>query len=343
VLALSVGLLAACGGAPSQAGQGSGSVTFAGWGGAGQKALSAAYFEPFEKATGVKVVQDTPASISKMQQMVAAKSVVWDILDYGPDVGLTNNPDLEMIDCTIVPCADFADAPFKAFPQGIPMYISSFVLTYNTKQVTQPPRTRAEAWFDIAKYPGKRAVNGISGLFSTLIEPALIADGVKQENLYPIDLDRALRKLEEIKDHLIVYKESSECVNLVSSGEAVFGDCYNTRAQLAKDEGLPVDYIWSQQTLFAGYAMVPKGSPNKTNAMKLIAFMADRTHSSDLANHLSYGWGNPLSPAPAGSRRVTPVENMGTGGDAPGFFGNQWWIDNRATVIERMAEWFAAT
>src|SRR5258707_3380148 len=38
-----------------------------------------------------------------------------------------------------------------------------------------------------------------------MLEAALMADGVPMDKLYPIDIDRPLRKLEEIKPHVDVW------------------------------------------------------------------------------------------------------------------------------------------
>ncbi|MGW6456781.1 extracellular solute-binding protein [Streptomyces sp. NPDC055078] len=335
-----VAVLAACGGDGGSGGGGKRTVTFAGWGGTGQEALTAAYFKPFTESTGIEVAQDKPSSTSKLEQMVKADNVIWDVMDYGSEVGLTDNPNLEKIDCAVVSCDDFKNAPFPVLPQGVPMYIISFVLTYNTDLVKTPPQTRAEALFDTKTYPGKRAINGISGTYGTLIEPALLADGVKQEDLYPLDIERALKKIETIRDDIIVYKESSECVNLVASGEAIFGDCYNGRAKLAKDEGQPVDFIWSQQTLAADYAMIPKGAPNKDNAMKLIAYMTNKENSARVSERFAYAGANPLATIPKGFEANSPLAHIGKGEHRAIYGGQEWWAAHRAEVIERMAEWF---
>src|SRR6266511_1788241 len=50
-----------------------GSVTFVAYGGTGQEAETRAWFEPFEKETGVTVVQDNPTSWVKVEEMVKAK------------------------------------------------------------------------------------------------------------------------------------------------------------------------------------------------------------------------------------------------------------------------------
>ena len=35
-----------------------------------------------------------------------------------------------------------------------------------------------------------------------MIKAALLADGVKESEFYPVDLDRAFRKLDQIKPHI---------------------------------------------------------------------------------------------------------------------------------------------
>ncbi|GAA1380610.1 ABC transporter substrate-binding protein [Pseudonocardia kongjuensis] len=332
--------LLACGAPPGEGADTPGSVTFVGWGGQGQEAMTTMFFEPFSEETGIGITQDTGSSPTKLAQMVDAGQVIWDVMDYGAEIGLTDNPDLEEIDCAVVACADFDEGLFPAYPQGVPLYVLGIVLTYNTDLVTEAPQTRADALFDTTTYPGKRAFNGIGGTYTSLLTTALIADGVDQDELYPLDIERALRKIETIRDDIIVYQESSQCVNLVASGEAVFGDCYNGRAKLARDEGLPIDYIWSQQALVADYVMVPRGTPNRENAMQLVAYLTDRENSGRFSELMAYAGGNPHATVDEEFRENSPIENAGDGVHRPVPPGLDWWPDNRETVIDRMAEWF---
>ena len=53
-------------------------VVFASWGGAYQDAEKASYCEPFEKATGAKVVQDGPMNPAKFRAMIASGAPDWD-------------------------------------------------------------------------------------------------------------------------------------------------------------------------------------------------------------------------------------------------------------------------
>ena len=51
----------------------------------------------------------------------------------------------------------------------------------------------------------RMALTGSSHLKSRTIPAALVADGVPKDKLYPLDLDRAFKKLDEIKPHIKVW------------------------------------------------------------------------------------------------------------------------------------------
>lgn len=51
-----------------------------GYGGAGQDTEPKAYFEPFAKLSGIKVMDFDVASINKVKAMVETKDVEWDVV-----------------------------------------------------------------------------------------------------------------------------------------------------------------------------------------------------------------------------------------------------------------------
>src|SRR5690242_5256281 len=55
-------------------------VVFAGWGGTWQKAERTFYFDGFEKATGIKVIDVPDVNLSKIKTMVDAHNVEWDVV-----------------------------------------------------------------------------------------------------------------------------------------------------------------------------------------------------------------------------------------------------------------------
>ncbi|WP_368731231.1 extracellular solute-binding protein [Bradyrhizobium japonicum] len=61
------------------------------------------------------------------------------------------------------------------------------------------PTTFSE-FFDLQKFPGRRAVRAIA---PRTLEIALMADGVPPKDIYPLDVTRALRALDRIKSQIV--------------------------------------------------------------------------------------------------------------------------------------------
>lgn len=338
-LALALASTTACGGGTA-AGGSDGSVTFAGYGGAAEEALTKAWFTPFSKAEDVKVVTDGPVTYAKVHQMVDAKKVTWDIVQGGVDFGLDDNPRLEDIDCEIVACDEFKDSPFKVKKQGVPLFVFSIALGYNTDKLKTAPENWGD-YFDTKKFPGKRAIDGTNGM-QGILEGALLADGTPRDKLYPLDVDKALKLMEPMKKDFIVFKDPAECINLVASGEAVMGNCYNGRIKLAKDEGRPVEIVWAQQIFYCDYLFVPKGTPHKENAMKLIGHIAAAGNNGKVAEYIPYGPANPSASASGKYAGDVPTSHVLEGANAPILPDIEWWTANRQKTVEQVATWLSS-
>src|SRR6202162_5918684 len=59
-------------------------LVFVGFGGSYQDGQTKALFEPFEKETGIKVIQTTGVDIAKLRAQVQSKNVEWDLISI-PD------------------------------------------------------------------------------------------------------------------------------------------------------------------------------------------------------------------------------------------------------------------
>src|SRR6185369_14560605 len=132
------------------------------------------------------------------------------------------------------------------------------------------------------KFPGRRA---LSANARQMLEIALLADGVAGDKLYPLDLDRAFRKLEEIKPQLASWWASgAQSVQLLMDGEIDLEAIWNGRAQAAIDDGAAAAYTYDQGIFDIECFMVPKGSRNKVNAMKIINIMLDPKNQAGAAS-----------------------------------------------------------
>lgn len=340
--AVSLGLtmtLAACGGSDSAGDGSAGSVVYDGFGGDGQEAQASAWLEPFTEETGITVTQDSPMSYTRIQQMVQAGEVIWDVVDGGADMpgGVQDNPALAEIDCEIVSCDDFT-GPHLAQPQGVPSYIYAYVLAYNTDEVGADVPVGLQDLWNTEDFPGTRMIDGTYG-FLGLLEAAVVHAGVPRDQIYPIDVDLAFSELDKIKDDLVFYSDQQECVNAVSSGEAIMGMCFNGRTTLTMDEGLPIDIAWGQQAQAAASIIIPRDAPNLENAQRLAAWITSAEHNGEISNFLPYAPANPLATPVGQYADDVPTENELTGDDAPLFVQLEWWGENAGDMYERVATW----
>ncbi|GAB2622624.1 ABC transporter substrate-binding protein [Pseudactinotalea suaedae] len=320
---------------------GEGEVVFANFGGTGAEAQEAAWYEPFTEVSGITVVQDNSVSWTKLEEMANAGAMAWDVAQGNISYGVTDNPMLEMLDCDVIDCAAFDDAGYPAYPQAVPLLSLAAVLTYNTDTFSEGDLTGMSDFFD-PSIDGYRTIGPTGNGWHGVLEAALLTDGVPRDELYPLDVDRALSVFEPIKEQLIVAEDHQQCINDVATGESVLGICNNGRVAIAAQEGYPVAIAWGLQVQEADYIYIPKGAPNLENAQKLIAYIVD--NQGAIGNHIAYG---PLNPSAAGADPDSewldflPTKHELGGDQAPIYFDLDWWGANRPEVIEHISEWLA--
>jgi putative spermidine/putrescine transport system substrate-binding protein len=197
------------------------------------------------------------------------------------------------------------------------------------------PTTWADL-FDLKKYPGKRTL--FDNPFGSL-EVALLADGVAPDKLYPLDIDRAFKKLSEIKSQLILWTSNSQSQQLFVDREVAIGFILNGRAYDAIQKGAKIAISWEQNIQAVDYLVVPKGSRNRDAAMRLIDTMTVAENQTKVANLIAYSPTNPDALRGVDAKVMpwlcTTPENT-----RKGFLLNQdYWRDHLKSVTERWAAW----
>lgn len=315
-------------------------LTVASWGGTLQKAYDQAWFQPFQAANpDIRIVYDT-MDYAKLKAMVESGNVTWDVADIEENFGLGSTEHLlEKIDCTIVPCAELSPEKFKTTGYRIPNLMASIVLGYNTEKM--PAGKVPQGWadfLDTETFPGKRVIMMDTGSFP--MEQVLLGDGVDQGTMYPLDIDRALDKLNALGSDLIIAPSYQGCAELVAAGDAVMGGCWNGRFYDVKNRAkAPVEIQWNQVVISPGYFVIPKGVKNKEAAMKFLAFVTSAEHNGAVAKYLPYG---PTNPNAMASVPPELADHLPSAHLDSAFYPNDVWYDaNQTEVARRWAEWVA--
>ncbi|MEX6504059.1 ABC transporter substrate-binding protein [Pseudomonas zhanjiangensis] len=260
-------------------------LTFVSWGGSTQAAQENAWATPFTQATGIRVRMAGPTDYDAFRAMVQSGEVTWDVVDVEADFALRAGREglLEPLDLKQVAQRDI-DPRFVTV-YGVGSFYFSFVLGYNSSHLARAP----EAWpdlFDTKAFPGKRALYKWPS--PGVLEMALLADGVASDKLYPLDLERALRKLDTIKSDIVWWGSGDESQQLLASGQASLGMFWNGRVHALKQAGAPVDLRWRQNLVTGDFLVIPRGSKQVTAAKRFLGFASKPKAQADFASRTGY-------------------------------------------------------
>src|SRR5690554_1675895 len=217
-------------------------MIFTSWGGTTQDAQQKAWAEPLAESDGLNVLMDGPTDYGKLKAMVDSGNVSWDVVDVEMDFAIKAAEDglLEPLDFDMLQRDDL-DPRFTT-DYAVGSFYYAFVLGYNKAVLgDQTPETWADL-FDLEEFPGKRTFYKWSA--PGVLEIALLADGVKAEELYPLDLDRAFDKLDTIKDSIVWWSGGAQSQQLLASGEAPMGQFWNGRVFSVEQSGVDVGISW---------------------------------------------------------------------------------------------------
>ncbi|RWH46672.1 MAG: ABC transporter substrate-binding protein [Mesorhizobium sp.] len=308
-------------------------VVVASYGGAFQDAQTKAYFEPYTKATGTKVTGTTGSGYAKVKAMVESGNVTWDVVSAESSAFANELKDglLQPIDYSVVK-ADGIPAEFRK-EYGVGYISFGQILAWNKDKF--PNGVTPAQFFD----PTVKARRVLTSDPYFTLENALMSDGVKAADLYPLDVDRAFKVIDRIKDQLIGFKGASDTQALIQQGEVDIAFGPNGRIADAIKAGANWAYSWEASVSDIEWWVVTKGAPNAEEAMKFINFAVQPEQQAELTRQIPYGPTNVdalklLDPAVAKSLPSYP-DNAALGI----VLNAQWWHDNLETVKPRWDEY----
>ncbi len=320
-------------------------LTIVGWGGTTQAAHKIAYFDPFMKETGIKIVEDEwNGEMAKIRAMVETGDVTWDVVQVeapevfqGCDEGLFEPLDWSKI-------TDKSNLVEGAAAEcGAGILIWSTVFAYDADRIADGPKNWADFW-NVKKWPGKR---GMRRGAKPMIEIALLADGVPPEDVYKVlsteeGVDRAFRKLDELKPHILWWKAGAEPQQRLAAGDVVMSVAYNAWIyRVNQEEGRNFKIVWDGNNYSMDYWTIVKGSPNIEAAHKFIALTMRPDRQAVFFNKIAYGW-----TAKGTGKSISPkmLPNLPT---AQGHLDNalltnvEFWLEHGESLEKRFQAWVA--
>ncbi len=303
-----------------------------------QRALQAIYVGPFSAATSI------PADLATWAggiDPLRANAAGWDLvllsteeLAAACDAGLIEKPDWSAIG------GRDHYMPMGVSDCGIGAYASAMVLAWDRDKFQGTP-TWAD-FFDIAKAPGKR---GLRRNVRGVLEIALLADGVAPGDVYRTlrsndGVDRAFRKLDQLRPYIVWWQTDDEAAKLLGSHEVLMTGAPSGRISSAnREEHRNFGIQWTGALQAVQWWALVKGSPNlkaSTQFLYMVGTPAAEARMFVVSGDAGIARGaNDFVPADALAQSPTSPSNLAAGLAVDESF----WRDNQDKLAARFATW----
>ncbi len=303
----------------------------------------AVLFKPFAAVTGIAVQE--AARAGGLEELHGHKDLAagWDLVLLGGDelLRVCDEGLIEKLDWSAIGGKEHY-LPTAVSDCGVGSIAYSFVLAWDRDKYPAAP-SWADFW-DVAKYPGKR---GLMRGPRTNLEVALLADGVPPGDVYRTlrtadGIDRAFRKLDQIRPYAVWWDTEQDAGRLLGSGEVLMTSATNAEVAAAnRTEHRNWGVQWAGSLSAIESWAIPKGSPNQRQANQFLYFAGDTAIQARLAMQAPYaglakGALDDIPPPLAAGLPLAPVNQAGA---LP--IDEAFWRDNLDKLNQRFAAWLA--
>lgn len=324
---------------------GAADLTVVSWGGALQDGQRAVFFQPFQAATGIKLIDEPwDGGVGVLRAKIEGGNATWDVVEVeseelalGCEEGL-----FERLDYARLGGRD-SYIPAAVSECGVGNIVYNFVLAYDGDRLKTGPKSWAD-FFDVKKFPGKRALRQGP---KVNLEIALIADGVAPAEVYdvlrtPEGVERAFRKLELIRSELIFWKAGAQPPQLLASGEVVMTSAYNGRIAAANSKDhRHFRIVWDGSLFTVDSWVILKGSRNLDAAYRFLDFAGQAERQKDLPKYIAYGLTNRRATALVDPALLPQLPTNPANMTNTARIDDQFWLENLDRLNERFNKWAA--
>ena len=257
-----------------------------------QQAVRDLFAAPFQAATGIRVlVQTRPEGMPALTTGLTGKNPAWDLVEVnGLDLAAGCKADLfaKLDPAAIGGAAHYQPAALS--PCGIGATWQATVLAWDKDKY--PGKPDWPTFWDIARAPGKRGLRqGVRGN----LEIALMADGVAPAAVYKVlatteGIDRAFRRLDQLRPYLVWWKTPPDAARLLTSG-AVLMTSAPSEAIVAADHDAHRNFAfrWDGNIHQLQSWAVARAGPNRAAALQFLYFIGTPAIEARMAERFGMG------------------------------------------------------
>ena len=298
-------------------------------GGASGELIEKGYIEPLFKKTGIKVVRESPSSLGKLRALVESGQTTTTLFELGSGVVLQAKK------LGLIEKVDWAAVnPAAMFPEAKDEYGFGYQYFSTIMAWRKPARRSRRTSPSSSTARRSRASAACPTIPHYCLPFALQATGVPIDKLFPLDVDTAFKKLNEVKKDVAVWwKAGAQPPQLMKDNEVQYSICWSGR--VVGDPAFGLNFAGGKADL--SFIAIVKGSKpeDKAAAYKLFHEMSLPENQAKAAEVISYTGPSPeldaLLPKDKLWQFPTSKQNK-----AVQYFENaEWWAENGEAVNKK--------
>ena len=297
-------------------------------GGLSGDSIEKGYIEPLMKKSGIKVVRESPSSLGKLRALVESGQKDTVLFELGQSV-MVQAKNLGLIE----PLDWAAINPAPMFPEAKNEYgfgYQYFSTIMAWRKGAKEPKNMTD-FFDLKNFPGKRCLPDYPHY---LLPFCVQAAGVPVDKIFPLNVDLAFKKLEEIKKDVSVWwKAGAQPAQLLKDNEVQYSICWSGR--VVGDPAFGLSFAGGKADL--SFIAVVKGSKpeDKAAANKLFYEMSLAENQAKAAEVISYTGPSPTLDALLPKDKLWQFPTSKQNKDVQYFENAEWWAENGEAVNKK--------
>ncbi|MBD0417439.1 ABC transporter substrate-binding protein [Oryzicola mucosus] len=309
--------------------------------------LKTAAIEPFREVTKIDVKADNRDwGIGAVRAKIESDSGVWDLVtveDAEAIQGCDEGYFAKIDKSKIAGLEDF-DLMDDKLECAVPFVFYGTVLAYDKARIGDEPTSWADLW-DVKKWPGRRGMNKTP---MATLELALMADGVERDQVYavlatPEGVDRAFKKLDELKPNIVWWQNPGQSRQMLAAGEIVMSVTYDNGIRFFnKTQGTNFGLVRSNTITHVNYWALVEGSKNVDNAYAFLNYAAKPEVQAAVTNGLAISTPNRKAMDFVQSDLKPFLTSNPNNLKESLKLDPQFWVDNYDALSQRFDAWVSA-